>query len=424
VKLLFLAHRVPYPPDKGDKIRSYHELRALAERGHEMHLLAFADEAEDLRFQPALANICASTGIVSLGKRRAGLRAIGGLFGQAPLTSSYFATRPMARAVRRKTGEVSFDSVFVCSSSMANYVPDDLAARGVVDLVDADSEKWADYALLAPPPSAWIYQLESRRLRRHERKIVARFAWTLLTTEREAALLELDEHLLQERVQVITNGVDLERYRPETCVQCPAARVPSEAQESPTERSAARFVFVGAMDYFANVDGACFFAEAVLPLIRESESGAEFVVVGRKPARRVRHLTRLPGVKVTGYVQDVRPYLASATACVVPLRIARGVQNKVLEAMASGCAVIATPQAVAGLKTVPGEHVLIGRSPQELARAALMVRRDAPLRARLGEQARRFVKTEHNWAPLLERVVEVVEAAASKGAPAARAPLA
>jgi glycosyltransferase involved in cell wall biosynthesis len=182
--------------------------------------------------------------------------------------------------------------------------------------------------------------------------------------------------------------------------------------------SVPRLVFTGAMGYYANVEGVRYFAEEVFPLIREQEPRAQLLIVGSNPTAEVQRLSRRAGIIVTGFVEDVRPYLAAATVYVVPLRIARGVQNKVLEAMAAGCAIVTTPEAVAGLRVVDGEHALIARAARAMAEAALRVMKDERLRTHLGAQARRFVEEEHDWAPLLERLVSLVEAVGSRAGPA------
>jgi sugar transferase (PEP-CTERM/EpsH1 system associated) len=414
MKLLFLTHRIPYPPNKGDKIRSFHELCAFVARGHEVHLLAFADEARDLRYQAKLAELCASATIIPLDRRWARLRALSHLFTRAPLSLGYFGSHSMRRAVNHKLLEVDFDAVFVYSSTMAQYVPGEFNARTVVDLVDIDSEKWRDYAYRTQPPMSWLYELEAQRLRQYEHAIVMRFAHTILTTKREAALLkDLDEFTRRARLHTITNGIDLQRYQPEAVFA--AADVPESERRFLADLSTPRLVFTGAMDYYANVEGVRYFANEVFPLIRARTPRVEFLIVGSNPTGEVRRLGDRVGVTVTGSVEDVRPYLATATVCVVPLRIARGVQNKILEAMAAGRAVIATPEAVAGLRVADGEQALIGRAPQELADAVLKLIEDESLRLRLGTQARRFVEEDHDWTPLLERLTDLVESVGARG---------
>ena len=410
MKLLFLAHRIPYPPNKGDKIRSYHQLRALAERGHEVHLLAFADDPRDLGYQVDLAKSCASVEVVPLNPQRAKLKSITNLFGKRPLSLGYFGSRKMRGLVRDKCAAENIDAVFVYSSTMAQYVPREMVSRTVVDLVDVDSEKWRDYARNRHAPLSWLYEMEFRRLRNYEHEIVARHAHTILTTPREAAHLNrVDEFTRRARLRTITNGVDLKHYRPEPWRISLLDKMPIGERQWFADPAAPRLVFTGAMDYYANVEGVRWFVEEVLPLIRRREPHAQFLIVGSNPTDEVKRLGQQRGVVVTGRVDDVRPYLLAATACVVPLRIARGVQNKVLEAMAAGRAIAATPEAVAGLNVADDDQLLLGETPHKLAEAVVRLVRDEQLRARLGAEARSFVETEHDWTPLLQRFVELIE---------------
>lgn len=398
--MLFISPRIPYPPDKGDKVRSSLELQAFIERGHEVHLLAFADDLNDLNYRVDLGRMCATVGIVPLRRVWAVARALVNLAFLRPLSRGYFASRKMRRLFKRAVSDNDFDAVFVCSSPMAQYVPRELASRAVVDMADVDSEKWRDRAGGANPLRSWVCSLEWKRLREYEYKVVTRFANTVVTTRREADLLDrLDEFTRRARLRTIAGGVDLDHFRP--------------SSQSPDTISP-RLVFVGAMDNFANVEGARYFAEDVFPLIRSRESRAKFSIIGANPTDEVKKLARYPGVIVTGETPDARPYLREATLCVVPLRRARGAQNEVLEAMAAGKAVIASPEAVAGLRVVNGEHLMIADSPRRFATAALEVIRDAELRESLETQARHFVEAEHDWKTLLQRLVELVEAVESR----------
>ncbi|HEV2667570.1 MAG TPA: TIGR03087 family PEP-CTERM/XrtA system glycosyltransferase [Blastocatellia bacterium] len=395
MKLLFISPRIPYPPNKGDRTRSWRQLQAFIERGHEVHLLAFADDMNDLNYRVDLGRMCATTGIVPLRRAWAVARSLFNLASTRPLSRGYFASRKMRRLVKRAVSDNDFDAVFVCSSPMAQYVPRDMASRAVVDLADVDSEKWRGCAGGANQLMSRLYSLEWKRLREYEYKIVARFANTVVTTRREAALLgRLDEFTRRARLRTIADGVDLDHFRP--------------SPQSPDTISP-RLVFVGAMDYFANVEGARYFAEEIFPLIRSRESRAKFSIIGSSPPAEVKKLARYPGVIVMEDAPDARPYLREAALCVVPLRRALGAQNGVLEAMAAGKAVIAFPEAVAGLRAVNGEHLLIADSPRRFADAALEVIRDASLRESLETQARHFVEAEHDWKPLLQRLVELVE---------------
>jgi sugar transferase (PEP-CTERM/EpsH1 system associated) len=395
MKLLFISPHIPYPPDNGDRIRLSQELQALIERGHEVHLLAFTGDMDDLNYQVDLARMCATVGIVPRRRVWAVTRALINLAFMRPFSRGYFASRKMRRLVKRAVSNNDFDAVFVCSSPMAQYVPQELLSRAVMDMADVDSEKWRDRAGGANPLMSRIYSLEWRRLREYEYRTISRFANTVVATGREAALLDrLDEFTRRARLRTIANGVDLDFFQP--------------SFQSPDTISP-RLVFVGAMDYFANVEGARYFAEEVFPLIRSRESRAKFSIIGANPTDQVKKLARYPGVIVTGEAADARSYLREATLCVVPLRHARGAQREILEAMAAGKAVIASPEAVAGLRVVNGEHLMIADSPRKFADAALEVIRDATLRESLETQARQFIEAEHDWKSLLQRMVDLVE---------------
>ncbi|HEY8461516.1 MAG TPA: TIGR03087 family PEP-CTERM/XrtA system glycosyltransferase [Blastocatellia bacterium] len=395
MKLLFISPRIPYPPNKGDRIRLSQELQALVERGHEVHLLAFASDMDDLNYQVDLGRICATVGIVPLRRAWAVARALINLAFRRSLSRGYFASRRMRRLVKRAVSGNDFDAVFVCSSPMAQYVPRELLSRAIIDMADLDSEKWRDRACAAKPLMSRIYSLEWKRLREYEYKVIASFANTVVTTGREAALLDsLDEFTRRARLRTIADGVDLEHFQP--LLQSPDTISP-------------RLVFVGAMDHFANVEGARYFAEEVFPLIRSRESRAKFSIIGANPTDEVKKLARYPGVIVSGEAPDARSYLREATLCVVPLRHARGPQNEILEVMAAGKAVVASPEAVAGLRVVNGDHLMIADSPRKFADATLEVIRDASLRESLQTHARQFVEAEHDWNSLLQRMVDLVE---------------
>ena len=392
MKLLFLAHRIPYPPNKGDKIRSYHELRALVERGHEVHLLAFADNVRDLQYQVNLARGCASVRVVRLRKFWARVRALLALLTSRPLSLGYFGSWKMRRLVNRALKRQQFDAVVVYSSGMAQYIPSSWRAKTIVDLVDVDSEKWREYSAKTSWPKNWLYSVESHRLREYEHEIVANFANSMLTTRREADLLsDLDEFTRRARVRIMTNGVDSDYFQPEpsAAVGGNVIRLPLSKTDKPISKP--RLVFTGAMDYYANVEAVQWFAAEVFPLIRQQEPQAEFFIVGSDPTAEVRKLAEQPGIIVTGTVEDVRPYLRDAAVCVAPLRIARGIQNKILEAMAMARPVIASSECAAAVEAEIGQELLTSTSPADFIREIDTLLLDDALCARIGNAARQRV---------------------------------
>jgi sugar transferase (PEP-CTERM/EpsH1 system associated) len=329
--LLFLAHRVPFPPDRGDKIRGWHVLRHLA-RSHRVHLCAFADDPRDLQPRAELVEATASRTILWRGKGRP-RAAAEALASRRPLSLTAFDSHAMRLAVADVLAREPIDAIYVFSGQMAQYLPAATDARAVMDFVDMDSAKFAQYATEAKGPMRWLMAREARLLQAFEAQVAARVDASLFVSAAEAALFR--QATGAPRVQAIGNGIDTGFYDP---AACPAMDEPGPL-----------IVFTGQMDYRPNSDAVAWFAHAVLPQIRARHPDAHFAIVGRAPVPAVRALAQQPGVLVTGEVADVRGWLAAASVVVAPLRIARGVQNKVLEAMAMARPVVASPEAAEGV---------------------------------------------------------------------------
>ena len=397
--IVFLLHRAPYPVDKGEKIRAHHELRALIGQGHRVHLIAFVDTERDARAATALRSMCASVHLV---RRRpltsivkAGSRVVTG----GPLSLGYFGSRSMGRLVRRVLAEVTPDVVLAYSSVMWQYVPRDWWRKTVFDLVDADSEKWRALARNTGGPKRWIFALEAKRLSVYEGEIIQRSHATLVSTPGEGDVLRRNHGALAEsRVRVLPNAVDAPPAGPVLTSDCRDAEA---LQRRPA------IVFAGAMDYAPNVDAACYFAKEILPLIC-ARAPAVLWIVGRDPSRQVSGLTADENVRVTGYVEDVKPYLAAASVAVVPVRIARGIQSKLLEAMAMQCAVVCTPEVNAAVGARHDEHLLVAESPTTFAEAVLRVLGDQNLRTGLGIRAQQFVAQNFGFQALDRGLNEII----------------
>jgi sugar transferase (PEP-CTERM/EpsH1 system associated) len=254
----------------------------------------------------------------------------------------------------------------------------------VIDLIDVDSQKWLDYAEADRGPRAWLYRTEGCRLRRLERGIADWARAVTLVSEAEAELYH--RSCPGASAHAISNGVDLDAFRP--------GPGPLAGEQG--------CVFVGALDYRPNVDGAIWFSREVWPEIRRHHPRATLALVGRRPTPAVRRLAEQPGIEVVGQVPDVRPYVAKAAVALAPLRIARGIQNKVLEALAMGKAVVASPQALVGLRAQPGVHALAASTPREWADAVSRLLENESLRQQLGSAGRRYVEDHHRWDTCLE----------------------
>ena len=344
--LLFLAHRIPYPPTKGDKVRSYHLLKYLAGR-YRVHLGAFVDDAADLEHASALREMCDECHLVRLKPALAKLKSLAGLVSDEPLTLPFYRDAGMSRWVNKVLLATPVQGVLVFSSAMAQYVMSAAGVRRVADLVDVDSDKWRQYAATRRWPQSALYRRESRELLRYERRIARHFDATVLVSAAEAKLFRELAPEAANKIYHINNGVDCEYFSPE------------RAYANPYGEGEQVVVFTGAMDYWPNVDAVVSFARSVFPEIRRRFPAATFYIVGARPTPDVKRLAELSGVKVTGAVPDIRPYLAHARFAVAPLRLARGVQNKVLEAMAMAKPVLASPQAAEGIEARVGAELLV-----------------------------------------------------------------
>lgn len=391
MRILYLCHRIPYPPNKGEKIRAFHQLRALVER-HEVDLFTLADRESDEKYKSELMQLCRSVTTARIVPAVARLRAIPSLFSRTPLTLPYFYSADLSLQIRKAVCERSYDRVFVYSSSMAQYAALAGEVPVLIDLVDVDSDKWLQYAAHSKFPWSPLYQREGKCLREYEQKICRSAAAVLVSTEREAQLLR--SFCRSASVHVVPNGVNTDYFTP--------SRV-KLVFDVPT------LIFTGAMDYFPNIQAVTFFSRQVLPLIQEHLPETQFLIVGSNPATGVKRLERIPGVEVTGYVPDVRSYLARAHIFVAPLLIATGIQNKILEAMAMELPVVASNLAVQGLSRSVATCVETATEPDEFANRVLGLSQNPNLLRARAFEARKAVVREYSWSVSLKTLVSLVE---------------
>jgi sugar transferase (PEP-CTERM/EpsH1 system associated) len=396
-ELLLLCHRIPYPPDKGDKIRSYRWWTALCER-YRVHLGAFVDDPDDWVHAERLERACESLLLLPLPRRAATLRSLWGLASGEPLTLPYYRDRRMAAWVdeRLDSGRVALALVYC--SAMAQYVTgrSGLGVRRAIDFVDLDSDKWRQYAERKPWPIRWVYRREARRLGAYERAVARELDASLFVSPEEAAPLRAQVPEVAGRVGAIRNGVDTDYFDP----------APPRPNPFPPGREAV--VFTGAMDYWANVDAVVWLVREVWPRVRAERPQALLAIVGARPSPQVQALAGADCL-VTGRVEDVRPYLAQAQVVVAPLRIARGIQNKVLEGMAMARPVVVTSLGLEGIPAEPGVEVLVADGAQAFAAATLAVLAGA--HPGLGERARRRVAADFSWAEATRRLIATLTGA-------------
>ena len=396
-EILFIAHRLPFPPDRGDKIRSHHILRHLAKLAP-VHVATFADDEGDYAEEASLAALAASYRLVRRGKPLA-LAAVQALALRQPVSLSAFHDRALADYVAEVLASRPIAAIYVYSGQMGQYVPENYRGRLIVDLVDVDSAKFEAYARKSGGVTAWIEAREAKLLRIEEARLAARAAATLLVSPAEADLCRSRLPAgLRADVRALCNGVDSLGYDPALVtaeprmLACPGPRL----------------IFTGQMDYTPNVDAARRVIDHVLPLIRAIRPEASFHVVGRNPAPELLAHHGKDGVHVWGRVDDILPWLAAADMALIPLDIARGVQNKVLEAMAMQLPVVLSAEAATGIAAVNGEHFCVAEGDEALARAVLQLAACPAARERLGAAARRFVVETMSWEAALAPLAAIV----------------
>ncbi|MHC5110189.1 MAG: TIGR03087 family PEP-CTERM/XrtA system glycosyltransferase [Planctomycetota bacterium] len=394
MNILYLAHRIPFPPNKGDKLRSFRQLRQLAKR-HKVWCAYFVDDPSDAQYVGELGPYCHRQFACPLPRTISRLKGLIGILRGRTATESIYSCRAMRRTLKAWQRETSFDSVATFSSAMAPYALRVPSARKTLDLCDLDSFKWMDYARHSKGILGKALQLEGTRLAQRERQWINAFDASMLITANEAKLVEPES--LRGKIHVVGNGVE----------------VPEPA---PVRREAAHPIvgFVGVMDYRPNIDAVTWFARNCWPAIRTMFPNAEFRIVGRAPTRDIRDLVEMDGVTVTGEVPSIGRELAEFRVSVAPLRIARGLQNKVLEAMAASVPVVLTSAAAEGIDASDGHEFLIADSAEDMVKRVLDLVPDHDRRQRIGMSGREFVKRENQWTPLLEKYETIVTGLAAE----------
>ncbi|MBU3910128.1 MAG: TIGR03087 family PEP-CTERM/XrtA system glycosyltransferase [Gammaproteobacteria bacterium] len=394
--LLYLAHRLPYPPNKGDKVRSFNLLKHLAKK-HRVHLGTFIDDPDDEVHLEKVRSYCATMHVARLTPRIAKLRSLTGLLSGEALSLPYYRNAALRDWAMRTCADKRIERAVVFSSVMASYVPDMLRMPTLVDFVDVDSAKWTQYATTHSWPLSWLYRREGERLLAWERAVAAQATHSFFVTEAEADMFRRSAPESADRVEAIGNGVDAEFFSPEHPLASPFS-----ADEIP-------IVFTGAMDYWPNIDAVVWFVGEVLPHLRRQHPKVRFYVVGRSPDATVQALAKDNATVVTGTVDDVRPYLKHAAVVVAPLRIARGIQNKVLEAMAMARPVIAATACAGPIAAERGSELLAAATPDDYLSHIDKLLADPTRADAIGQAARRRILTSYSWDAHLSRIDRYLE---------------
>lgn len=401
MRILFLAHRFPYPPTFGSKVRAFNAIKHLS-REHEVTVLSLARSEAEAEEAQGIAPFCHAHQAVRVHNVVQAAKIGLALPTMVSASEAFFHSVALQREVDRRLADRSYDFIFAHCSAVGRYVEHVHELPRLMDYCDVDSRKWLDYVAFKPWPLSVGYRWEALRMAAAERRIAGRFdAVTVATRGEVQALAEVG---VAERVDWFPNGVDTEFFAP-----------------GPEAHDTRVITFVGRMDYFPNEQCMVEFCAQVWPKLRRQRRGLQLQIVGAAPTPRVLALGQIEGVTVTGSVPDVRPYVRRSALTITPLRIARGTQNKILESMAMEVPVVSSSIAAAGVDAVPGEHLLVADTPDELCAAISRVLDDPAERTRLAQAGRARVISHHAWPNAMKRLDGIVERCVKRGVPAGAA---
>jgi len=383
MRILFIASRFPFPPIQGDRVRAYYQLRLLSQYHHITLVTPIRSEREREGLK-ALSPFLERIEVIDVSRWRGAFRLIESPFTHLPLQTLFFFDPRFRQRVQTLLGETSFDLVHVQLVRMAPAVDGLDVFPKVLDLIDALSLNWYRRARQERILLAWIAKLEAKRLQRYERTLDSRFDRLIVSSPVDKEFIGPYENL-----HVIPNGVDIERFP-----------FIEDGREPYT------VIFTGRMGYFPNADAAVYFATEVFPLVRQRMTEAHLIIVGADPPRRVQKLAEMPCIEVTGCVPRLQDYLARAAVAVAPMRAGSGMQFKVIEAMASGVPVVATPYGLGGIEAVPEQHLLVAEGAKAFAEQVVRLLKDQDLGQHLAREARRLVEEKYTW----QRSVAMLEA--------------
>ena len=387
MNVVFLCQRVPYPPDRGDRITTWHFLQHLLKRGANVRLGCFTEEDRDDAAVEFLSERCDEVCAPRLHRGVLGkVQSMRGLLTGEALTLPFFRHRELQTTTERWLTQQPPDLVYVYSSSMAQYAIGHSGPKKVMQFAELDSDKWRQFSVRSKPPGRWIYRREAHRLLAFEDAVARDF-------DRSFVVSEVEKELFERRIPGVTptvlpNGVDVDHF----------------SSQGDEQRKPHTLVFTGVMDYEPNVDGVSWFVDECWPKLRQRYEDAQLLIVGSRPSAAVQALAQHPGVEVTGRVPETPPYFDQSSVAIAPLRLARGVQNKVLEAMSMGLPTVSTPQAAQGLGAVPEGTVSIADTPEATIEAITSLF-DNPDQARArGRAAAEWVRAHFRWENMYERL--------------------
>lgn len=391
MKILFVCHRLPFPPKRGGKIRPFNIIRHLTESGHSVTVGSLARSPEELAEGQALKEYCDKLFVGQINPAAAVAHMVARLPTLMPSSMGNFYSRSLHREIREELQQTRYDLIFVHCSSAAQYIRSATGTPSILDFGDMDSQKWLDYSTFRRFPLSTGYWLEGTKLCREERRLARRFDLSTCTTKAEVETLR--GFAAARQTDWFPNGVDAEYFSP---------------TDDPYDPD--QICFIGRMDYYPNQQAMLYFCSDVLQVIRAQRPATKLIIIGAEPSAAIRNLAEKPGVSVTGTVPDVRDYVRASALSVAPLAIARGTQNKILESMAMGVPVVCSKNAAGGVDAVPGQHLLVAESPDQYADNIIRLLESADKRRDLSIAARQRVLSSHSWPASMMKLDAIISA--------------
>lgn len=390
MKILYICHRFPFPPKRGGKIRPFNMIRHFSTQGHKVTVCSLSRSPAEAKEGEGIRNHCEHFEMASVSNAIQVIRMVARLPVVTPSSMGFFYSPDLQRRIDNLLSTEQFDLIFVHCSSVAQYVENVRGIPKILDFGDMDSQKWLEYANYKPFPLSLGYRLEGKKMEAAEKRLAKKFNMCTATTRAEWETLNSYRTAL--KTDWFPNGVDAEYFKPD-----------GEGYDTDT------LSFIGRMDYYPNQECMFDFCRNTLPLIQARRPQAKLLIVGADPSPAVKKLEELPGVTVTGSVPDVRPFILRSAAMVAPLNIARGTQNKILEAMAMGVPVVTSPAGAGGVDAENETHFLIGDNPNTYADACLRIMNRPDERTRLSTSGRERMLTHHDWQASMRRLETIVE---------------
>ena len=399
MKTLYLSQRVPYPPNKGEKLRTFHQIKFLLENDHDIYLCCPFTTDDELALLHQLAD---NYGVHEHHEKLAPafVRHTSGLLFNKALSITNFYSSRLQKVIDHLILNQSFDNIICTSSSLAEYIFRSTTLlnvkrrpRLIMDFMDLDSDKWRQYSESSSLPMKWVYRREANLLAKYEQKIYHSFDTCFFISQAEVDLF-CSQYACEKKPLAIGNGIETDSFTPAL---------------SPPENNDPVFIFTGVMDYKPNIDSVIWFAQNVWPGITEKHPNSRFIIAGMNPVPSVQALTKDKRIEVTGFVDDILPYYHQSDIFIAPLRIARGVQNKVLQAFSCGIPVIATSMGAEGIEYTDDKNILIADTPDDFLGSIERLTNNRQLYDSISENAQKLIKDHYTWNAKLAPLANILK---------------